>query len=160
MVLDPENIQMLTSHRIYSEAELHSRYEISMENYVRTVRIEALTMVDMARKEILPAVVRYCGDLASVLNAKKAAAPELGCAYESRQVKRLSTLIDSIDEATEALEKSVLALEGDNTRQAFHIRDEVLCKMSELRALCDETETITAADYWPFPTYGDLLFGV
>ena len=160
MVLDPENIQMLTSHRIYSEAELHSRYEISMENYVRTVRIEALTMVDMARKEILPAVVRYCGDLASVLNAKKAAAPELGFAYESRQVKRLSALIDSIDEATEALEKSVLALEGDNTRQAFHIRDEVLCKMSELRALCDETETITAADYWPFPTYGDLLFGV
>ena len=160
MVLDPENIQMLTSHRIYSETELHSRYEISMENYVRTVRIEALTMVDMARKEILPAVVRYCGDLASVLNAKKAAAPELGFAYESRQVKRLSVLIDSIDEATEALEKSVLALEGDNTRQAFHIRDEVLCKMSELRALCDETETITAADYWPFPTYGDLLFGV
>ena len=160
MVLDPENIQMLTSHRIYSEAELHSRYEISMENYVRTVRIEALTMVDMARKEILPAVVRYCGDLASVLNTKKAASPELGCAYESRQVKRLSTLIDCIDEATEALEKSVLALDGDNTKQAFHIRDEVLCKMSELRALCDETETITAAGYWPFPTYGDLLFGV
>ena len=149
MVLDPENIQMLTSHRIYSETELHSRYEISMENYVRTVRIEALTMVDMARKEILPAVVRYCGDLASVLNAKKAAAPELGFAYESRQVKRLSVLIDSIDEATEALEKSVLALDGDNTKQAF-----------QLRALCDETETITAADYWPFPTYGDLLFGV
>ena len=160
MVLDPENIQMLTSHRIYSEAELHSRYEISMENYVRTVRIEALTMVDMARKEILPAVVRYCGDLASVLNTKKAASPELGCAYESRQVKRLSTLIDSIDEATDALEKSVLALDGDNTKQAFHIRDEVLCKMSKLRALCDEAETITAADYWPFPTYGDLLFGV
>ena len=160
MVLDPENIQMLTSHRIYSEAELHSRYEISMENYVRTVRIEALTMVDMARKEILPAVVRYCGDLASVLNTKKAAAPELGCSYETRQVKRLSALIDSIDEATDALEKSVLALEGDNTKQAFHIRDDVLCRMTELRALCDEAETITAAEYWPFPTYGDLLFGV
>ena len=160
MVLDPENVQMLTSHRIYSEAELHSRYEISMENYVRTVRIEALTMVDMARKEILPAVVRYCGDLASVLNNKKAAAPELGCGYETRQVKRLSVLIDSIDEATDALEKSVLALEGDNTKQAFHIRDDVLCRMTELRALCDEAETITAAEYWPFPTYGDLLFGV
>ena len=160
MVLDPENIQMLTSHRIYSETELHSRYEISMENYVRTVRIEALTMVDMARKEILPAVVRYCGDLASVLNNKKAAMPELGCGYETRQVKRLSTLIDSIDEATDALEKSVLALEGDNTKQAFHIRDEVLCRMAELRAVCDEAETITAAEYWPFPTYGDLLFGV
>ena len=160
MVLDPENIQMLTKHRIYSEAELHSRYEISMENYVRTVRIEALTMVDMARKEILPAVVRYCGDLASVLNTKKAAAPELGCGYETRQVKRLSALIDGIDEATEMLEKSVLAREGDNTKQAFHIRDDVLCRMAELRALCDEAETMTAASYWPFPTYGDLLFGV
>ena len=160
MVLDPENVQMLTSHRIYSETELHSRYEISMENYVRTVRIEALTMVDMARKEIMPAVVRYCGDLASVLNNKKAAMPELGCGYETRQVKRLSALIDSIDEATDALEKSVLALEGDNTKQAFHIRDDVLCRMTELRALCDEAETITAAEYWPFPTYGDLLFGV
>ena len=160
MVLDPENIQMLTKHRIYSEAELRSRYEISMENYVRTVRIEALTMVDMARKEILPAVVRYCGDLASVLNTKKAAAPELGCGYETRQVKRLSALIDGIDEATEMLEKSVLALEGDNTKQAFHIRDEVLCRMAELRALCDEAETMTAESYWPFPTYGDLLFGV
>jgi glutamine synthetase len=160
MVLDPENIQMLTSHRIYSETESRSRYEISMENYVRTVRIEALTMVDMARKEILPAVVRYCGDLASVLNTKKAAAPELGCGYETRQVKHLSALIDGIDEATEMLEKSVLALEGDNTKQAFHIRDEVLCRMAELRALCDEAETMTAASYWPFPTYGDLLFGV
>ena len=160
MVLDPENIQMLTKHRIYSEAELHSRYEISMENYVRTVRIEALTMVDMARKEILPSVVRYCGDLSSALNAKKAAAPELACGYETRQVKRLSVLIDGIDDATEVLERSVLALEGDNTKQAFHIRDDVLCKMAELRALCDEAETMTAASYWPFPTYGDLLFGV
>ena len=86
--------------------------------------------------------------------------PELGCGYETRQVKRLSALIDGIDEATEMLEKSVLALEGDNTKQAFHIRDEVLCRMAELRALCDEAETMTAASYWPFPTYGDLLFGV
>ena len=160
MVLDPSNVEMLTSHRIYSETELHSRYEISMENYVRTVRIEALTMVDMARKEILPAVVRYCGDLSAALNAKKAAAPELACAYETKQIRRLSVLIDGIDDATEVLERSVLALEGDNTKQAFHIRDDVLCKMAELRALCDEAETMTAAGYWPFPTYGDLLFGV
>ena len=160
MVLNPSNVEMLTSHRIYTEAELHSRYEISMENYVRTVRIEALTMVDMARKEILPAVVRYCGDLSGTLIAKKAAAPDLACSYETKQVKRLSVLIDGIDDATEVLERSVLALEGDNTKQAVHIRDEVLCRMAELRALCDEAETLTAASYWPFPTYGDLLFGV
>ena len=69
-------------------------------------------------------------------------------------------MIDGIDEATGALEKSILRIKGDNTEQAFHIRDEVLCRMEELRGLCDEAETVTAADYWPFPTYGDLLFGV
>ena len=160
MVLDPSNVEMLTRHKVYTEAEIRSRYEISMENYVRTVRIEALTMVDMARKEILPAVVRYSGDLSDAMVAKKTAAPELSCSYETKLIKKLSVLIDSIDDATEVLERSVLALEGDNTKQAFHIRDEVLVKMGELRALCDEAETMTAASYWPFPTYGDLLFGV
>ena len=131
-----------------------------MENYVRTVRIEALTMVDMAKKEILPAIVHYCGDLSGAMAAKKAAVPELSCSYEKKLINDLSVLTDSIDGATEALEHSVMALEGDNTQQAFHIRDDVLCKMAELRALCDQAETMTAANYWPFPTYGDLLFGV
>ncbi len=161
MAVHPSNIEMLTRHKIYSEAEVRSRYEISMENYVRTVRIEALTMVDMARKEILPAVIRYCGDLSDALKAKKAALPDLECRYEGKLITRLSALIDSIDEATEALQSSVVANEGgSNTEQAFRIRDEVLCKMAELRILCDEAETMTAASYWPFPTYGDLLFGV
>ena len=161
MAVDPSNIEMLTRHKIYSEAEVRSRYEISMENYVRTVRIEALTMVDMARKEILPAVIRYCGDLSSALKAKKAALPELACRYESKLITRLSALIDGIDEATDALQSSIDACgSGSNTEQAFYIRDEVLCRMEKLRSLCDEAETMTAADYWPFPTYGDLLFGV
>ena len=159
-VLTPKSIELFTRHGIYSETEIRSRYEISMENYVRTVRIEALTMVDMARKEILPSVIRYCGDLSASLNAKKAAVPDLSCSYETKLVRALSGLIDGIDEATGALEKSILRIKGDNTEQAFHIRDEVLCRMEELRGLCDEAETVTAADYWPFPTYGDLLFGV
>ena len=161
MAVHPSNIEMLTRHKIYSEAEVRSRYEISMENYVRTVRIEALTMVDMARKEILPAVIRYTGDLSAALKAKKAAMPDLECRYEGKLIGRLSALIDSIDEATDALQSSIVANEGgSNTEQAFHIRDVVLCKMAELRVLCDEAETLTAASYWPFPTYGDLLFGV
>ena len=131
-----------------------------MENYVRTVRIEALTMVDMTRREILPAVMRYCGDLSASLNAKKAALPELDCKYETKLIRVLSGLIDGIDEAVGALEKSIVRIKGDNTRQAFHIRDDVLLRMDELRGLCDEAETLTASDYWPFPTYGDLLFGV
>lgn len=159
-VLEPGSVEMLTRQGIYSEAEIRSRYEISMENYVRTVRIEALTMVDMARKEILPAVIRYCGDLSASLNAKKAADPDLACRYEIKLVRTLSGLIDGIDEATGSLEKSIIRLRGDNTEQAFCIRDEVLGRMEALRGLCDEAETVTATDYWPFPTYGDLLFGV
>ena len=161
MVLHPENVEMLIRHRIYSEAEIRSRYEISLENYVRTVHIEALTMTDMARKEILPAVMRYTGDLAAALNEKKAAVPELSYPVESELIRKLTELVVKIDAAGKALEKSISDCEkGDITEQAFRIRDELLPKMAELRTPCDEAETLTAADYWPFPTYGDLLFGV
>ena len=161
MVLAPENMAMLERHRIYSEAEIRSRYEITMENYVRTVRIEALTMVDMAKKEILPAVLRYTGDLAAGLNAKKAAAPALAFRAEGKLLEKLSSLSDDIDAAIETLEERIDSRAGkDITTQAYFIRDELLEKMAALRALCDEAETLTAADYWPFPTYADLLFGV
>ena len=159
-ILEPKNVELLTRHSVFSEAELHSRYEISMENYVRTVRIEALTMVEIARKEILPAIMRYSADLAEAINAKKAAAPKLKCNYEAKLVTWLSALIDGIDEAADVLEHGVADMKGDATAQAFHIRDTVLGRMTALRKLCDEAETVTAADYWPFPTYGDLLFGV
>ena len=161
MVLHPENVEMLIRHKIYSEAEIRSRYEISLENYVRTVHIEALTMTDMAKKEILPAVMRYTGDLAAALNEKKAAVPELSYPVESELIKKLTGLVVKIDSAEKALEKSIADCEeGDITAQAFRIRDELLPKMADLRSPCDEAETLTAADYWPFPTYGDLLFGV
>ncbi|MCR5138032.1 MAG: glutamine synthetase III [Oscillospiraceae bacterium] len=161
MVLVPENVEMLTRHKVFSEAEIHSRYEISMENYVRTVRIEALTMVDMARKEILPAVMRYCGDLAASLNEKWRNVPDLPCSCETKLIRKLSELIDAIDVATDRLASCVDEKDSEDIDgQAFHIRDTVLSRMAELRAVCDEAETLTAADYWPFPTYGDLLFGV
>ena len=161
MALVPENMEMLQRHLVFTEAELRSRYEITMENYVRTVRIEALTMVDIARKEILPAILRYVGDLSAALNEKRKAVAVLPCRADTKLLTKLSALSDGIDEAIDALEASISARdEGDMTAQAFHIRDEVLEKMAALRALCDEAETLTAADYWPFPTYGDLLFGV
>ena len=160
MVLVPSNIDMLVRHRIYSEEELRSRYEITLENYVRTVRIEALTMVDMARREILPAVTEDRGRLARSLNETRQAAPALPCRADLRRIARLGALCDEIDEAAEALAESVSALGGDVTAQAFFIRDEVLDRMAALRRVCDEAETITSAELWPFPTYGDLLFGV
>ena len=160
MVLVPENMEMLQRHKIFSEAEIRSRYEITMENYVRTVRIEALTMADMAREEILPAVLRYTGDLAAGINEKKKAVAVLPCRAEARLLEKLSVLSDEIDAAIEALEEGMDRCSGDITAQAFFIRDVLLEKMAALRALCDRAETLTAASYWPFPTYGDLLFKV
>ena len=125
------------------------------------VRIEALTMAEMAKKEILPAVLRYCGDLASGISEKKKAVAVLPCRADTKLLEKLSALSDEIDAAIEALEKSIASLsEGDTTAQAFLIRDELLEQMSSLRTLCDRAEALTAASYWPFPTYGELLFGV
>ena len=161
MVLVPENMEMLQRHQIFSEAEIRSRYEITMENYVRTVRIEALTMADMAREEILPAVLRYTGDLSSWISEKKKAVAVLPCRAETKLLEKLSGLADEIDAAIEALEESIDSRIGEDiTAQAFFIRDELLGKMDTLRTLCDKAETLTAASYWPFPTYGDLLFKV
>ena len=162
MVLHPENVEMLVRHRVFTEAEVRSRYEICMENYVRTVRIEALTMADMAKREILPAVLRCVGDLSHSLNETKKAAPRLACKAEAKLLDKLSALADGIDEAIETLEGGVAALDQleDSTAQGFRIRDELLGLMDALRAVCDEAETLTAEEYWPFPTYGDLLFKV
>ena len=151
---------MLVRHRVFSETELRSRYEIVLENYVRTVRIEALTMVDMTRREILPALMRFRGELASSVNATKLAVSTLSCRSDEKLIVRLGGLINAIDKAVDALADSLSALEGDVTAQAFFIRDEVLDRMAALRRLCDEAEAVTAAQEWPFPTYGDLLFRV
>ncbi len=161
MVLVPENMEMLERHGIFSETEIRSRYEITMENYVRTVRIEALTMADMAKREILPAVLRCTSELSAGLNEKKKAAPALSFRAESGLLEKLSGLSDKISIAIEALEESIDSkAEEDITSQAYYIRDELLAKMAALRKVCDEAETLTAADFWPFPTYGELLFGV
>ena len=161
-MLSEKNVKMLTSHRIFSPAELHSRYEILLENYSKTVNIEALTMVDMAKKEILPAVEKYTKSLADTLAAKKAAVAGLPCKYETATVTKLSELSDSIADATDDLEAEIEKFQAieDVTEAANDIRDVILDKMDSLRAVCDEAETITAKEFWPFPTYSDLLFSV
>ena len=117
-------------------------------------------MADMARKEILPAVESYAASLASSAAAKKAVDESLSCSYEKRLVKKLSTLVDMIDAKAEELSLSMVQLENaaNIQEEAFFIRDVVLPKMCELRAAADEAETLTAKSYWPFPTYGDLMF--
>lgn len=161
-LLDKKNVDMLIHQKIYSEAEIESRYEIMLENYCKAVNIEALTMTDMTRKEILPAVEAYTAELASAAGAKKSIDSELSCAYEKRLINKLSMLADRIDSADEILEKKIAEYSTitDITEASCFIRDEILPAMANLRAAADEAETLTAEKYWPFPTYGKLLFGV
>ncbi len=161
-LLDPKNVEMLTRHKVFSRTELESRYEIILENYCKSVNIEALTMVDMARKEILPAVEAYAQDLSDTLIAKAAAVPGLSGRYEKNLIAKLSELADEIDSAITALETEAIRYKTitDVTEAAFMIRDVILQRMAELRVVCDEAETLTAEKYWPFPTYEKLLFGV
>ena len=161
-LLKKKNMDMLTSQGIFSEAELRSRYEIMLENYCKTVCIEAQTMGDMVRKQILPAIEAYTSDTAATASAKKLLDEDISCCYERKLVRKLSSLVDCIDERTDSLDAVTAKLKtiSDITKQAMFIRDELLPKMSQLRAAADEAEIITAETYWPFPSYGDLLFGV
>ena len=161
-LMDKKNVDMLTSHKVFSYAELRSRYEITLENYSKTVIIEASTMVDMAKNEIIPAVEEYTLELAKTASAKKELGLGVPCRYEADMVKKLSGLTDRMAEAADALEEILLKLGDikDVQEEANVIRDMVLVKMCELRLACDEAETVTAKKYWPFPTYGDLLFSV
>ena len=161
-LLDQKNVDMLTAHKVFTLPELQSRCDIMLENYCKTVVIEANTMVDMARKQILPAVAGFTADLAEDVAAKKAAVPLVGCGYETGMIAKLSALIDQIAIKTDELEAAVLELKNTSgvVEEAYAIRDTVLSKMADLRAVADEAEALTAEKVWPFPTYGELLFGV
>ena len=161
-ILDEKNVRMLTSHKVFSEVELKSRCEIMLENYCKTVMIEACTMVDMAKKQILPAVSAYTTDLAESVGKKLKLGTDIACKYEKEAVKKLSILCDKIAEATDLLEGTLVKIKAAESigEESEMIRDAVLVAMSELRVACDEAETMTAEKYWPFPTYGELLFGV
>ncbi len=161
-LLDEKNVRMLTSHKVFSEAELRSRCEIMLDNYCKTVLIEANTMIDMAKTEIAPAVSSFVLELASTAAAKKTAEPSVSCRYETGLLKKLAILEDQIMIKAEELEEAVMKAQdmADITEEAYAIRDVVLTKMGELRVACDSAETMTAKKYWPFPTYADLLFSV
>ena len=161
-LLDEKNVRMLTSHKVFSEAELKSRCEIMLDNYCKTVLIEANTMIDMAKTEIAPAVSEYVLELAKTAAAKKAAESSISCNYETGLLKKLAMLEDQIMIKAEELEDAVLKVQDitDITEESCMIRDSVLSKMGELRIACDSAETMTAKKFWPFPTYGDLLFSV
>ena len=161
-LLDKKNIDMLTSHKVFSEVELKSRYEITLENYCKTVIIEANTMVSMARTQIAPAIEKYINDLAKTASLKKSLSPDISCGFETGVITKLSGLVDTISAKTEELDRKIAEVQniGEIGAQADAVRDSILTNMSELRLACDEAETVTTKEYWPFPTYGDLLFSV
>ena len=161
-VLDKKNVDMLVGHKVFTEAELKSRCEIQLENYCKTVVIEANTMVNMAKTLIAPAVEAYAADVAKAVAAKRLVDANLPCKYESKLIKNLSALTDRIASCIEELEMALQELHEakDVADEANAIRDNVLEKMNARRIACDEAELLTAKKYWPFPTYSDLLFGV
>ncbi|MBR6239273.1 MAG: glutamine synthetase III [Clostridia bacterium] len=161
-ILDEKNVKMLTGLKVFTIDELRSRRDIMLENYCKSVVIEANTMVDMARMQIAPAVEAYAAEIAKAASAKKDIVPDIDCGYEKALIKKLSGLAGEIFEKTEKLETALMKVPGadDIVEEGYIIRDEILPVMSELRAPCDKAELLTAKSFWPFPTYQDLLFGV
>ena len=161
-LLDEKNVAMLTSLGVFSLDELRSRRDIMLENYCKSVEIEADTMISMARTQIAPAIESYAGHVAATASSKLNLAPDLMCRYETGLVRKLSGLLDQIEEKADALEEAAEKVRGaeDIIEESCMIRDLVLPAMEALRTPCDQAEAVTAKSYWPFPTYADLLFGV
>lgn len=161
-LLDKKNVDMLTSHKVFTVAELNSRCEIMLENYCKAVSIEASTMIEMSKTDISPAIAKYTAKLAKAIKYKKLADSSIPCSYETSVLKKLSELNDSIAVKTEELESILASLSDYNDigKESFAIRDSLIPKMEEVRSLCDEAETCTAKEFWPYPSYGDILFSV
>ena len=161
-LLHEKNVEMLTRHGVFSVPELHSRCEIMLDNYCKTVEIEANTMIDMARQDILPAVQSYATHVAQGIAAKRSVVGTLPCTHETKLLEQLSTLTDQIAQGMEALEVVTDRVEQmeDVTATSEAVRDEMLPAMVQLRQAVDQAETITASSFWPYPSYGQLLFGV
>jgi len=160
--ISKKNIDLFERHRIYTEEELNSRYEILMDNYCKIIHIEALTMLEMVKKDIFPAICAYMNDLSSTAANKRAVVSDLACELEIGLIKKISALSDSLNKKCATLESAVLGIDDDSdiNTKALYNKDVVFVAMQEMRAVTDELETITAKDYWPFPTYTQLLYGV
>ena len=160
--INEKNIKLFTDHKVFTEAEMHSRYEIHLENYCKVSGIEANTMVSMVKKYIFPSVTAYIKDLSNTLNEIKSAAPKACSKAEEELIVKLSNLLNTLYDDNNKLEEySIKATEiADLKVRADHYRDAVIPAMAKDRASADELELITAKKYWPMPTYGDLIYKV
>ena len=161
-MLDEKNVKLFTSHKVLTETELKARHEVRLENYCKVVNIEALTMLDMARKDILPAMSSYSAELASDAAAKTALLGDADCSYEKESVKSLCALIGATHRGVKKLEDDLLAAKSVTAPEALAdvYKSTILDDMRALRISVDEMGTLASAKAWPYPCYGDLLFGV
>ena len=161
--LDQKNVDLFVKNKICSEEEIRARYEIELESYSKQINIEALTMIDMAKKNILPAVTSYVRDLTDTALAKKALSDAIPTSVEEDLITSLSNKLVCFSKKTAELEEAVIKASDysdDNLKYAKYYREVVFALMQELRAVGDAMETETASEYWPYPSYGELLFGV
>ena len=161
-MLDEKNVKLFTSHKVFSVSELTSRYNVRLENYCKVINIEALTMIDMVRKDILPAMSGYSAELATGISEKKAVAPDVDCSYEKETLEHLSALTGAAYRGVKKLEDDLLKTKSVDSEVdlAETYKTCILDDMCSLRILVDEMETIASGAKWPYPTYGELLFGV
>ena len=161
--LQEKNQKLFTSHKVLSNAEIVSRYEIKTEGYIKAISIEASTMIDMAKKDLLPAASAYVRSLADTINAKREACEKISCAYEENLAVQLSNLMTSAVERVGFLEKAITEMQDfgeESIDLARYCREKVLPEMESLRDCVDQMEANTAKSYWPYPSYADILYSV
>lgn len=161
-MLDKKNVDLFTSHKVFTLEEFTARHEVRLENYCKIINIEALTMLDMVRKDILPAMSGYSAQLGDAVAKKTAVLPDADCSYEKDSLKMLSALIGAAHRTVKKLEQDLLASKSveDMAELAEFYKSTILDDMRELRIAVDEMETVSSAEAWPYPSYGELLFGV
>ena len=161
-MLDKKNVDLFTSHKVFTLEEFTARHEVRLENYCKIINIEALTMLDMVRKDILPAMSGYSAQLGDAVAKKIAVLPDADCSYEKDSLKMLTALIGAAHRTVKKLEQDLLTSKSvdDMVELAEFYKSTILDDMRELRIAVDEMETVSSAEAWPYPSYGELLFGV
>ena len=161
-MLDEKNVTLFTSHNVYSKTELVARHEVLLENYCKIINIEALTMLDMARKDILPAMSEYSATLARDAAAKTSFDPDADCTYEKENIKNICALIGACNRAVKKTEQDLISAKSitDGAELAEFYKSTIIDDMKAIRIPADEMETIASSEKWPYPSYGELLFGI
>ena len=161
-LIEPKNIALMEDFGVLTKVEMESRYEVEMEHYSKIINIEALTMLEMARKQLLPAVNAYMSEVANTAASKLAVSEAISVRSETKTLTRLSTDADAMSDAIDALQAAVDTAEAmtDESAKAVSFHDDVLPKMDALRAAADDAETICGEDYWPLPSYSKMLYYV